>query len=208
MDILFWSGGKDAYLALQFYRQSHTDSDIQLLTTYRETDEIVPHQQINLRDIKKQAASLGLELISVPLPPECPNDIYLDQLQKTFDNADKPIEHLIFGDWYLEDIRQWREKVFSELGYSCLFPIWKKSIHELLPVLTIKPIKIEISAVNKEFQSLIKVGEEFNQSFVTQLQHLNEDIDPMGENGEFHTKVIFKEPDKLIQEQYSPGLDT
>lgn len=207
MDILFWSGGKDAYLALQFYRQSQPDTTLQLLTTYRATDEIVPHQQIELEYIKKQAASLALELITVSLPAECDNETYLKRVQEALENTDNSIEYLIFGDWYLEDIRQWREEVFSEMGYSCLFPIWKKSIHELLAILTINPIKVEISAVKKEFQSLIRVGEEFNQSFVTQLQHLNEDIDPMGEKGEFHTKVIFKEPDDLIDEHYtlSPG---
>lgn len=199
MDILFWSGGKDAYLALQFYREEHPRAKIMLLTTYDETDDVVPHQRIKMEDIRKQAASLGLELIAVALPPDCPNEVYLERVQKALEDIGDPIEHLIFGDWYLEDIRQWREKVFGDMGYECAFPIWKKSIHELLPVLLLKPITVEISAVKEEFQSLIRVGETFNQAFVSQLQHLPEDIDPMGEKGEFHTKVIFKDLDELVQ---------
>lgn len=198
MNILFWSGGKDAWLALQFYRRSHTDTSLQLLTTYRETDDVVPHQQIKLQEIRKQAENMGLELITVSLPPECPNDLYLDNIREALESTGSPIEHLIFGDWYLEDIRRWREKVFGEMGYSCLFPIWKKSIDELLSVLLLHPIKVEISAVQEEYRSLIGVGEEFNQAFVSQLQHLDNDIDPMGEKGEFHTKVIFKDWDENI----------
>lgn len=191
MNILFWSGGKDAYLALEFYRESHPDSTIKLLTTFDESDNIVPHQNIALGDIKKQAVSLGLELITVPLPPDCPNDIYLERVEKVLKNTGETIEKLIFGDWYLEDIRTWRENEFGKMGFECVFPIWKKSIHDLLPVLLLQPVEVKISAVKEEFQSLIRVGEAFDQSFVAQLAHLR-DIDPMGENGEFHTQVRFK----------------
>ncbi|HET6528823.1 MAG TPA: hypothetical protein VFG39_08755 [Balneolaceae bacterium] len=196
MNILFWSGGKDAYLALEFFRKNHPDAEIRLLTTYDETDEIVPHQQIKLKDIKKQAIDLGLELITVPLPSDCLNEVYLGRLGEILGGLNEPVEHLIFGDLYLEDIRQWREKVFGEIGYSCIFPIWKKSIHDLLPVLLLKPVEVKISAVKEEFQPLIRVGEAYDQKFVTQLQHLPQDIDPMGENGEFHTQVIFKDLDQ------------
>jgi len=199
MDILFWSGGKDAYLALQFYRQEHPEAKIRLLTTYDETDKIVPHQHIKLQDIKKQAASLGLRLISVPLPPNCPNDIYLERVKEALEDSEETIDHLIFGDWYLEDIREWREQVWGDMGYSCVFPIWKKSIHDLLPVLLFKPITVKISAVKEEFQSLIRVGETFDQAFVSQLQHMPDDIDPMGEKGEFHTIVVFKDLYELVR---------
>jgi len=199
MDILFWSGGKDAYLALQFYRQEHPEAKIKLLTTYDETDDIVPHQQIKLKNIKKQAASLGLDLITVPLPPDCPNDVYLEKVEEALANTDGPIEKLIFGDWHLDDIRSWRERVFGEMGYECCFPIWQKSIHDLLPVLFFKPIEIKISAVGEEYQHLIREGERFNQAFVRQIAHQPKEIDPMGENGEFHTEIIFKDLDELVE---------
>jgi diphthamide synthase (EF-2-diphthine--ammonia ligase) len=163
-----------------------------LLTTYDESDDTVPYQHIRLGDIKKQAEHLNLDLITVPLPTDCPNNIYLERVKKTLEDEDNSIEHLIFGDWQLEDIRQWREKVFGDMGYKCLFPIWGKDIHELLPVLLLKPIEIKISAVKEEYQPLIKVGEMFDQAFVSQLSRLS-DINPMGENGEFHTQVIFQD---------------
>ncbi len=199
MDILFWSGGKDAYLALQFYRQVHPQKQIRLLTTYNESNEIVPHQNIALSHIKKQASDLGLELVSVPLPPDCPNDIYLEKLKEILDNIDGDVNHLISGDWHLEDIRDWRETVFEQMGYSCRFPIWQKDLHELLGVLFFKPIDITISAVQQQFRDIIRVGEPYNQAFVQQLEHLSDEIDPMGENGEFHTKITFKDWDKLVE---------
>lgn len=205
MDILFWSGGKDSYLALQFYRKSHSGESLKLLTTYDESRDIVPHQRIELEDIEGQAKALGLDLLTVPLPPDCPNDIYLERLEDTFDQLEQPVEHLVFGDWKLEDIREWREKVFGDMGYHCLFPIWQKSLDELLPELLFKPVEIKISAVREEFASLIRVGESYDQSFVAQLRHLPEDIDPMGENGEFHTRIEFVKPDGPGRQPLVPG---
>ncbi|GAA5520163.1 hypothetical protein LQ318_00460 [Aliifodinibius salicampi] len=196
MDILFWSGGKDSWLALYFYRQEYPETDLRLLTTYEKSTNVVPHQQIEISHIRKQASNLGLSLIMVPLPTNCPNEVYLKEIEQKLAEQDESVRYLIFGDWHLQDIRQWREKTFGEMGYECIFPIWEKSIHDLLPVLKLQPVKVEISAVQEKYKSLIKVGETFNQSLVVQLRHLPEEIDPMGENGEFHTKVIFKELDK------------
>lgn len=203
MNILFWSGGKDSYLALHFFRQYHPDAKLALLTTYDESNNTVPHQNIPLEEIKKQAEHLGLDLITVGLPPECPNETYLKQIKESLASVEGSLGHLIFGDWYLQDIRQWREDVFGDMGYSCLFPIWEKDLHELLAVLFLQPIEIKISAVQEEYESLLKVGEPFNQKLVTQLQRL-EEIDPMGEEGEFHTKVIFNNPDKPNDQPLTP----
>lgn len=189
MDVLFWSGGKDAYLALEFYRREYPDKPLVLLTTYEKSSGIVPHQRIPMEIIKEQAEKLGMELHLVPLPENCPNDVYLDAIEKELDGIEEQIENLVFGDWKLEDIRQWREEEFRKMGYQCLFPIWEKNLHELLPILTLKPVEVTISAVQDKYKEYIKVGEAYNQRFVQQLPP---DIDPMGENGEFHTKVTIQ----------------
>lgn len=189
MDILFWSGGKDSYLALEFYRREYPERKLKLLTTYDKDKNLVPHQNIDVEDIKEQAEKLDLDLIPVPLPEECPNDIYLENLRDALENCEENIDNLVFGDWKLQDIREWREREFGKMGYQCLFPIWKKSLNELLPVLTLKPVEVTINTVKDEYSKYIAVGETYNQKFVRQLP---KDIDPMGENGEFHTKVTIQ----------------
>lgn len=191
MNILFWSGGKDSYLALEFYRREY-DEDPVLLTTYDKESDTVPVQNIPIKNIRKQAAELELELILVPLPTDCPNEQYLAALDETFSGLDEQPEHLVFGDWQNEEIRQWREKVFGERGYTCIFPIWRKSIHQLLPVLLLTPVKVHISAVAPEYQAYLRIGEPYDQRLVSQLPS---GIDPMGENGEFHTEVTIYSPD-------------
>lgn len=197
MDILFWSGGKDSYLALEFYTQDYGDkSNLKLLTTFEEKSEQVPHHNIPLKNIKKQADELGMDLITIALPEDCPNEIYLERVQEALENQKEPVRRLVFGDWHLQDIREWREEAFGEMDYECLFPIWEMSLHKLLPVLLLKPIEVKISAVREEFQHYIKVGEPYTQGFVRTLP---EQIDPMGENGEFHTEVVFQDlSDKVV----------
>lgn len=198
MDILFWSGGKDAWLALEFYQREHPLTTLKLLTTYRQSDDVVPHQNIDIEHINDQADHLNLENILVPLPEDCPNDKYLEAIDDALSRQDEQVEHLVFGDWHLEDIRSWREEVFSERGYKCLFPIWQKNLDELLPLITLKAVEIRINAVKKEFEKYIRVGELYHQRFVQQLPG---EIDPMGEHGEFHTKLIFKDWDDLQPEE-------
>lgn len=201
MDILFWSGGKDAYLALEFYRREQvgkTDSRLRLLTTFDESGGTVPHQNIPISRIRNQADHLGMDLITVPLPASCPNPVYLKRVGQELREQEETVNRLVFGDRHLRDIREWRENAFGAMGYECLFPIWERSIHELLPVLILQPVEVRISSVGEPFQKYIRAGETYDQSFVRTLP---EEIDPMGERGEFHTEVIFREPGSL------PGRD-
>jgi diphthamide synthase (EF-2-diphthine--ammonia ligase) len=189
MDILFWSGGKDSFLALQCYRKANPKQHLKLLTTYDENKEWIPQQNLSIKNVQKQVKILGLELVCVPLPPKCPNDIYVNKLDSILKNQREPVGNLLFGDWYLQDIRSWREKQFGERGYSCKFPIWQKKLSGLLEILSRKPVDVRISAVARKYKHYMQKGEVYDQHFVNRLPG---QIDPMGEKGEFHTEVIFK----------------
>lgn len=186
-DILFWSGGKDAWLALQL--DEHARQPV-LLTTYDETTHVVPHQQIPLDHIRLQAQFLQMELITVPLPPDCPNQTYLDGITEALRRHGLDGNELIFGDLHLQDLREWRENMFHERGYTCRFPLWNRSYNRLFDKLWQAPASIMISSVMEEHQAWIRVGEPFTPELVEQLPvH----IDPMGEKGEFHTRLDFKQ---------------
>ncbi len=195
MNVLFWSGGKDAWLALVKYQEQHPETDLRLLTTYDEEREAVPHQEISMERIREQARHLEIELVEVPLPPKSSNEEYLERvfraLENTVEASGEPAEELIFGDWKLEDIREWREEHFGEQGYRCRFPIWQTDLNDLMATLTLHPVEVRISAVSEEHRSILRVGETYDQELVAQLRRLPDEIDPMGEYGEFHTEVHF-----------------
>jgi diphthamide synthase (EF-2-diphthine--ammonia ligase) len=192
--ILFWSGGKDSYLSYLALRDEiRPDGPLYLLTTFREDDKEVPYQGIDLDEIRSQVKQLeGVQgLIEVSLPADCPNEEYMDRVDTAIRNqTDAEERHLYFGDWKNEEIREWREEQFSDLGYHCHFPIWQKSLHKLLPELLFQPVTVRISWVKEEYQNLLRVEEPYNQRLITTLP---KEIDPMGENGEFHTRIEFQE---------------
>ncbi len=183
--VLFWSGGKDSLLARHFLEVP--PEKLVLLTTFNEEERIVPHQNIPLSYIQEQAVALGHTLTTVPLPHPCSNEIYLERLFAVLGSLPFDVDSFAFGDWHLEDIRKWREKVFGERGFTCRFPIWHKPLDDLITTLEEHGQKIVISSVNTDFKDMISTGDIYNREFI---ENLPDKIDPMGEYGEFHTRVV------------------
>ena len=184
--ILFWSGGKDAYLALKQIRNQY--STLYLLVTYDEQSDTVPFQQIPVSHLRRQAGHLHLPLIEVPLPPQCPNDQYVEAIIRALRDVTPEQTDLIFGDLHIEDIKSWRESVFQPLGFTCRFPVWRVPYESLFNQLFEDNIVITITSVDKACQSRIEPGARFDRDFISQLPA---DIDAMGEHGEFHTRLDF-----------------
>jgi len=184
-NVLFWSGGKDSFLARHFIASEQ--QDLILLTTYDEDESVVPYQNIPISYIRKQAVALGHPLVLVPLPHPCLNEIYLERVIAAIGTIPFEIDSLVFGDWHLKDIRKWREDEFSTRGLRCKFPIWRKSVEELLKILENLDYKIVINSVGDSFKDDITPGMVYNREFIRNLPAA---IDPMGENGEFHTRVV------------------
>jgi|AntRauTorcE11897_2_1112592.scaffolds.fasta_scaffold02828_7 diphthamide synthase (EF-2-diphthine--ammonia ligase) len=184
-DILFWSGGKDSFLALR-YLQDSTGDDPVLLTTFDDESSRVPHQSIPIETIRRQAMDLGLILYTVPISYPASNIEYIDALKAHLGQFPFDVQHLVFGDLHLQDIREWREEQFGAMGYDLLFPIWQIPYYELFDRLEDEVVEIRISAVMDKYSDLIKPGTLFNRRFA---ESLPEEIDKMGESGEFHTEI-------------------
>lgn len=187
--LLFWSGGKDSLLALRYLQDAGIREPL-LLTTYDDESAIVPHQNIPVENIHKQAISLSLTLFTVPLSYPASNTEYLNALQNSFSQIPFQIESIVFGDLHLQDIRNWRQSEFGDkMGYTIQFPIWNKSYDELFSRLEKEEAEIRISSVMDQYKNRIRTGDLFTREFA---ESLPDQIDPMGENGEFHTEVLFK----------------
>ena len=178
--LLFWSGGKDSYLALLSLLEQ--ESNIVLCTTF--ANGMVGHQDIPIEVIQRQAEYLQLPLLMIAL---CSNQTYEYQIAKEIQQY-TPAK-LAFGDLHLEGIRAWRERFFS--GYSLLFPLWNVSYELLIHRLEEAKGRVYISAIGDlmpESCSLF-IGEEYTKECYQTLGEYG--IDRFGENGEFHTEVRF-----------------
>ena len=122
---LSWSSGKDSAWTLHMLR-THGDVEVVgLLTTLnREAGRVAMHA-VREELLDAQAATAGLPLIKVFLPHPCSNAAYEEAMRAAIARAQADgITHMAFGDLFLEDVRQYREKMLADTGIQPIFPLW------------------------------------------------------------------------------------
>lgn len=195
--ILFcWSGGKDSAMALHTLRQENDYRVVALLTTVTETYDRISMHGVRRELLARQAASIGLPLHEVRIPPQCVNPIYesrMEQALRVYWN--QGIRQVAFGDIFLEDLRVYRENNLARIGMSALFPIWKRDTRELARTFLAQRFRAFTACIDPRILPASFAGRELDASFFADLPP---QADPCGENGEFHTFVfdgpIFRQP--------------
>lgn len=211
--VLNWSGGKDCSFALYKVLQSNEYKVINLLTTVSDRYKRISMHGVRERLLDQQAANLGIPLCKVIMPDEPSMEVYNSLMQKTMTElAGQDISISIFGDIFLEDLRRYREEQLERAGFKSAFPIWKIPTKELAETFIDAGFKAVIVCVDERYLDKSFAGREFDRRL---LHDLPQNVDPCGENGEFHTFVyegpIFKQPVKhtkgeVVHRTYkSPG---
>lgn len=187
--VVSWSGGKDSMLALHtLWCEPFAYKVHGLLTTYCEANRRVAIHGTPLELIQAQARSLGLMLHAVSLPPQCSNIEYEMRLSRSFESLrSRGISHVVFGDLFLEEIRDFREKLCERQGMTPLFPVWGMPPGEVVPRLIAMGYRSIICSVLAPFLDMEWLGSELDHRF---LQSLPAGIDMAGENGEYHSLVV------------------
>lgn len=194
--VLSWSGGKDSSLTL-YEIQRNSDIEIAaLITTVTSDYDRVSMHGLRTDLLQQQAASLNIPLEKVFINQNSSNDEYESNFNKVLLGfKESGIKHVVFGDLYIEEIKKYREALLDKIDMECVFPIWKRNTSKLAHEFINMGFKaitvcVDSNALDKEF-----VGREFDAQF---LNDLPADIDPCGENGEFHTFTfdgpIFEKP--------------
>ena len=197
--ILSWSGGKDS--ALSLLEASNVNLEIvgMLTTVTRDFDRISMHG-VRLELLRRQAYALGLPLFVVFIPKASTNEIYEAAMKTMLQSLKKEnqITTIAFGDLFLQDIRQYREKLLESVEMKCIFPVWGRDTQKLAEYFIEVGFKARICCVDPRKMDQKFCGREFDRSFLAEIPS---GIDPCGENGEFHTFVydgpIFEEPVKV-----------
>ena len=182
-----WSSGKDSTLALHAARQD-LDLDVTaLLVTLNAGADRVAMHAVRRTLLEAQAGRLGLPLKIVEIPSPCPNDVYEARMAAAMAEAsDAAIEHVIFGDLFLEDIREYREHALAGSGIEPLFPLWQRPTDALARQMIDAGIRAVLTCVDPSQLDPAFAGRQFDASL---LADLPASVDPCGERGEFHTFV-------------------
>ena len=186
--LVSWSGGKDSCMALERLLTRDECQVAALLTTMTLESDCVSMHGVRRVLLEQQAESLGFPLEQVVIPRSASNEVYeaaLEQALAAYREAG--IESMVFGDLFLEDIREYREKLFSRLGMRPIFPLWGRDTSALIADFIDRGFKAVVTCVNSQSLDGSFVGRELDCEFLSQLPA---DVDPCGENGEFHTFVF------------------
>jgi uncharacterized protein (TIGR00290 family) len=158
-----------------------------LLTTVTGDYDRISMHGVRRSLLEQQASLLGLHAEEVVIPKESSNAVYERQMAGTLSRYQEAgVNSVVFGDIFLEDLRQYREKNLDRLGMRGLFPLWKRDTAELMHsflALGFKAVTVCVDnhALGREF-----VGRTIDERFVSELPA---GVDVCGENGEYHSFV-------------------
>jgi uncharacterized protein (TIGR00290 family) len=191
-----WSGGKDCTLALYEILYSAQYDIYSLHTTFNEDTRRVGLHGINELLIEAQAQSIGITLDKIFVPTAEDHEAYESSMKNYYQNlAELGVKKVVFGDLFLEDLKAFREKMLLSCGLQGIFPLWKKNSRLVAGKFIDLGFNAIICAADANYFEMEAAGSDYNFNFINSLPA---EVDPCGENGEFHTFVtsgpIFKTP--------------
>ena len=191
-----WSSGKDSALALYKILQNPEFKIEYLLTSVNQQFKRISMHGVRVELLQQQAESIGITLEIMEIPEMPTMEVYESVMQQTLEKLkNKGISYSVFGDIFLEDLRQYREDKLATMGFEGVFPIWRIPTKELIQEFISLGFQTVVVCVNERYLDKSFVGKIINQQFIDDLP---ENVDVCGENGEFHTFCfdgpIFQKP--------------
>jgi uncharacterized protein (TIGR00290 family) len=210
-----WSGGKDSSLALYYALRNKEYSIERLLTNVNSQYRRISMHGVREELLEAQARAIGLPLQKLILPDQPSMPEYESLMMQTMTGLkSEGFTHSFFGDIFLDDLKKYREEQLSRIGMEARFPLWKQDTTELLHEFIDLGFKTVVVCTKAEVLDESFTGRIIDRDF---LKDLPKDVDPCGENGEFHTFIfdgpIFKNPvhfvtgEKVFREYVAPKED-
>jgi uncharacterized protein (TIGR00290 family) len=185
--VVAWSTGKDSAFALEEVRRAGELEIVGLLTTVSEAYGRVSMHGIRESLLDLQAERLGLPVHKVRIPTPCPNEVYEVAMGKALARLrTEGVRHVVFGDLFLEDVRRYREARMAGTGVTPVFPLWGRPTNPLAHAMLSSGLRATLSCVDPRRLPARFAGREFDSELLAELPS---EVDPCGENGEFHTFV-------------------
>lgn len=185
--LLSWSSGKDSAWALHVLRRQNEYEIVGLLTTINAAFDRVAMHSTRRTLLEMQAAAAELPLVTIPLPWPCSNDEYESAMKRACDDAiAQGITAIAFGDLFLTDVREYRERQLKGTGLDPIFPIWNLPTAQLAHEMVNSGMRAKLVCIDPRQLSPDFIGREFDHSL---LRDLPGSVDPCGERGEFHSFV-------------------
>lgn len=181
--IFNWSGGKDSALALYHCLRNPNIEIKYLLTTVNDAANRISMHGVREELLLRQAEEIGIPLYQVRLPEMPDMKTYDDTMRRHLQHLKgEGITHSIFGDIFLQDLKNYRDQRLAEVGLTGIYPLWQRNTHELINEFLSLGFSTVIACTQE------RLGEFAGQELTLDLiKTFPADVDVCGENGEFHT---------------------
>jgi uncharacterized protein (TIGR00290 family) len=210
-----WSSGKDSALALYYLLQDSKYSVEKLVTSVNSNYNRVSMHGLPVSLLKAQTKAIGIPLEIIELPEQPSMSDYESIMSNTVNGLiSEQFTHSVFGDIFLEDLKKYREDNLAPFNIQTVFPLWKKDTKELIIEFLDLGFEAVVVCANAKYFGKEFVGKIIDKDFI---KNVPEDVDPCGENGEFHTFCfdgpIFKRPinfalgEKVYREYNTPKTE-
>jgi uncharacterized protein (TIGR00290 family) len=178
-----WSGGKDAYLALQ-RAVAAGGRPAALLCMLEEDGARSRGHGLPLALLEAQATALGVPLVTRAVSWDGYEASFLDALSELRLTG---IEAGVFGDIDLQEHRDWVERICLASGLSCHLPLWREPRKSLVAELIAAGVEAIVVAVDASRLDRSYLGRAVDRELVADLAASGADV--CGEEGEYHTVV-------------------
>lgn len=196
--IMSWSGGKDSSMALHKLLLNNKYEVKYLLTTIYKPNGRVSMHGVPESLIQAQADAIGIPLKVIYIEEKTRSEYEIKMRAFLEEMKAEGIQKVAFGDIFLEDLKKYREDKLKEVDMEGVFPLWKIKTTDMAQYFIDNHFKTHICAIDNSKIPTHLIATDYNQTF---LDSLPNDVDPCGENGEFHTFCydgpIFKKPVKF-----------
>ena len=210
-----WSSGKDSALAFYYLQKDNKYPIDKLITSINTHHNRVSMHGLRRELLMKQVQEIGLPLTTLELPEEPTMEVYQNEMMRVVSKLQtEGYTHCGFGDIFLEDLRNYREEQLKPYNIKCCFPLWKKDTKKLMREFISLGFKAIVICIKSELLDVSFVGRELDEDFINDLPS---NIDPCGENGEFHTfcfdgpifahPIKFTKGEKVYREYQSPNQE-
>jgi uncharacterized protein (TIGR00290 family) len=185
--VVSWSGGKDSALMLDRLLRDERYETMALVTTIDEGSQRISAHDVDVDLIRRQSDALGVPLLTVPLPLQPSNEVYLQRFRATLEAGAPEAKTIAFGDIFLEDLRRWREQSFAPMGLESIFPLWGDAPKDIAAEFLARGFGAVLCCVNGAYLDRSYLGRLYDSRL---FEDLPDNVDRCGENGEFHTFVF------------------
>ena len=184
--VVCWSGGKDSALSLFEVLKSGMDVAGLFTTVTQDYDRVSIHGVRRIL-LEQQAEMLGFPVEQMMLTKDASGKDYEEEflaILRSYRN--RGVISAVFGDIFLQDVKKFRDELLARIGMHGVYPLWKRDSHALAHEFISLGFKAVITVVDSKVMGKELSGRLYDRRF---LADLPAEVDPCGENGEFHTLV-------------------